>query len=366
MKKTMLFLITIVVAAGISHAQQNAGQGVMKAAGQRSMSWDIASGKGAPAGTGDQGRSLIWSNYPPTGWFGAVTGYIYLDWGTLDPPPTSLPDELIDGFTFSYGTNNYAPGGLTWGIYWFDSCTGWGNMGVQESGFIFNNLPNGYGMPTLPPGYGWIWDVSVDLQGSGYEFLLGMNFGQAMQLFSNAPTTGPAIGSKTGNSANAFDVYYPNGVYNGTYWFTPSVWATFAKELYGPQGQPTGMTYYGQGSRGNDSSLYTSGVWGLNNTVRFFLKPPQWGSLPDLDGWIAASLTSTSAYYPAPFDVTRLIGSFVGGTPFPMNPVFTGDFHIYDLAVPPQAVNMTIYFQGIASDPPINQPPLDLTNGVHS
>jgi len=363
MNKIHLVPLLLVLIAGISLAQQNPKSPILEQAGQRNVCWNAASGGHDPSGCGDGGRNLIWSNFPVTGWFGVDTGYIYLDWGNLLPPPTGLADELIDGFTFAYGTNDHSPAGIDWAVYWFDSCTGWGNIGIQEAGFLFSGLPNGYGLPTLPPGQGWVWNVLVDLQGTGYEFLLGQNFGQGMQLLSSSPTTGPALGSFNGHTQNAFDVYYPNGVYNGTFWFGTTVWSTFAKELYGPQAPAAGMTYYGLWRQGNDSFLYTTGAWALNDSVRFYLKPD---SINDDPGWLAASLTAMDRYYPSPYDVTRLVGSFAGGTPYAMHDVFTGAFFTYDLAVPPQAVNWIVYFQGVVGDSPISQPPVDLSNGVKS
>ncbi len=86
----------------------------------------------------------IWDNLALTGWFASMTaGYMWLDWGELADQGNGLPDEVIDGFSFSYASHYYSFG-ITWAAYFYDSCTGWGDSTtVQEAGFIFTGLPAG-------------------------------------------------------------------------------------------------------------------------------------------------------------------------------------------------------------------------------
>jgi len=152
---------------------------VFRSAETVSLSYDWAGRKLLrPSRTGKQG-SMLWNNMAESGWSNfPLTGYLNLDWGELQPTATGLPDEVIDGFTFSYGTNNMDPAGEDIAIHYFDSCTGWGNKGVEEAVFLFTGLPNASTFGTLSPGWGWTVQMTVDLEDSGYEFLLSDRFGQ--------------------------------------------------------------------------------------------------------------------------------------------------------------------------------------------
>ena len=226
---------------------------------------------------GEESRysNLIWDNGGIWAWWSGVdTGYINLDWADLHPSPTGLQDEVIDGFTFSYGTNNnmgwYVTFEESFAVYYFDKCTGWGNKGVLEAAFLFTGLPGGV-WTGGPPGYGWVWTITIDLEDSGYEFVLGPEFGQGLSRWS-IPTmghTGLAIAGGGYGSENAFDIYYPNGVYNGTWWFGSALWASWGQSLYGPQAPGTNLTYYGRGAQGNDTGLYAIGDW--SSQVHFML-----------------------------------------------------------------------------------------------
>ena len=89
-----------------------------------------------------------------------------LDCTILPSFPTGLCDEVIDGFTFTYATNNMDPAGEDFTTYFFDSYAGWGQIGVQEAGFLFTGLLNAYTYGSLPPGQAWIVSVDVDLESS--------------------------------------------------------------------------------------------------------------------------------------------------------------------------------------------------------
>ncbi len=323
-------------------------------------------------GVNPDAGAVIWDNNSISAWWSGVnTGYINSDWSTnflVNPnfAAATVGHHVIDGAMFAYGTNNMDTAGEDFSIFYFDDCTGWGNLGTQQAGFLFAALPNGAYLPTLPPGYGWIWTITYDLEGGGYEFLLNDDFGIGLAR-NSVPTmgsTGLALGTRMFNGTqNAFDIFYPNGTYNGTWWFGSSYWATWTGQLMGNEGQGNG-TFYGIGSQGNDSSLYVQGSFGANATVHFM------GDKAgiSLAGNLIASTQAMSQYIGNPYDVTRLIGNFVAGSPWIMTeiPYMAGnaDMYIHDQTIPAPYAGMTAYFQMILSDAPLTTPPLDGSNGL--
>jgi len=295
--------------------------------------------------------AMIWNNDAISAWWSGVdVGYLNLDWGQLTDANT-LPDEEIDGFKFKYGTNNMDPAGESIAYYYFDQCTGWGNLGIQAAGFGFGGLPNGYGLPTLPPGYGWIWSITVDLAGSGYDFLLNDddNFGQAIAKLTPSLMggTGATIGLPGGFGGNgftgtedAFDIYYPNGTYNGSWFFGgyPN-WATWSGALYS-SGVAANMAYYGVGAQGNAGHLYATGSFSASAGSHFMFALNGVGT----GGVLVASTQAASQFIPA-YNATKLVGNFAPGFPNPMSPAFIGDYEYYDLTPPAQYVGVTAYFQ---------------------
>ena len=369
MQKVALIALFAVALAGISFAQ---GLSTDKVAGVRSKAIDVFGNSTAwpRSGAPDYGGSIYNNNAISAYWGSQDVGYIALDWGKLLDQGNMLDDEVVDGFNFKYGTSNLDPAGETYSVYYFDSCTGWGNLGVQESGFLFTGLPNAYGLPSLPPGYGWVWGITVDLEGSGYEFLLGADHGVGLVLESTPLMggTGSAIGSPSNMNGNgftgtedAFDIYFQNGTYNGTWYFggAPN-WATWSGELFGASDPAAAMTYYGQGSQGNDAMFYTLGTWAAGSDVHFMLRKNGDAN----PGWLLASGAGASQYIPQ-LGVTKLVGNFVGGTPKLMGALYAGDFDVLDVTIPAVAGSMRIYTQGaITQLNPI--PPADLSNGIYS
>jgi hypothetical protein len=365
MKKVALVAVFAVALAGIAFAQ---GLTTNPVAGVKEKAIDVY---GNSISMPRYGGSIYNNNAITAWWSGQDIGYISLDWGKLtDVSSDQLADEVVDGFNFKYGTNNMDPLGETYAVYYFDSCTGWGNIGVQESGFLFTGLPNGYGLPSLPPGYGWIWSITVDLENTGYEFLLGRDQGVGLELRSTPLMggTGAAIGSPGNVGGNgptgtedAFDIYFPNGTYNGSWYFGGyPFWATWPGELFGAQDPASAMTYFGQNSQGNQAMFYTLGDWAAGQNVHFMLRKN--GST--LPGWLLASTTGQSQYIPS-LDLTRLVGGFAGGTPLMMNNAFIGDFDVLDVTIPNVAGGARIYTQGaITQLNPI--PPADASNGIYS
>ncbi len=356
-----LVLLLATLLSGSAEAQGRAGE-LMKPDGGSTIQWK--NGGIVPGSSPDRGGSL-WNNMAISAWWSGVnTGYINLDWGKLPVPSSGLPDHLIDGFIFSYGTNNCEFDMEEWAVYFFDSCTGWGNIGILESGFVFTGLP---GVPWWP-WYGWVWSIQVDLEGSGYEFLLDQDFGLGLSRLRTPlmGNTGAVVGDRPnayGNgptgTQNAFDIYYPNLKYNGSWWFGSNFWATWAAELFGTEGEAD-MTFYGVGTQGNDTGLYAAGSFSGGGSLLFLLRENETG----LDGWLAASFQEMNHYLPN-LDVTRLVGGFAAGFPMPMQNAL-GDFYFLKGTIPPQCSAYTIYFQGVLSDAPLQQPPLDASNGLRA
>ncbi len=337
-------------------------------AGERSAL--LLNGEIVTGGPPDHGGT-IWDNAAVTGWWsGPETGYVNLDWGRLDDNPNSLPDWVVDGFMFSYATNNMESQGEDLAIFFYDSCTGWGNLGVQEAGFQYGGLPNGANLPLLPPGSAWIWNLTVDLEDTGYEFLLGYDHGIGLSRM-RTPTmgaTGLALGDRPnagGNGAtgtkNFYDIYYPNGIYNGTWFFGTTTWATWPTRIYGHEGLATGMEFpFGMGAQGNDAGLYCTGDFIHGETTRFLLR----SNGATMQGRLAVSMGHESIYISS-LDITRLIGNFTGGSPWDMSRPPIGDFWVYDLYIPSSVPgNLTLYFQGVLSDSPLQAPPMDASNGL--
>jgi hypothetical protein len=356
---------------GISYAQ---GLTTERVAGVIEMSEDAL---GNPMPSSRLG-SIIYKNDAISAWWsGSNPGYLYMDWGVLAPQGTDgLDDEVVDGFLYTYGTNNMDPNGEDFTYYFFDSTTGYANQGVLEATFIRTGLPNGYGRPPLAPGYGWTYSMTSNLEGQGYEFLLRskdlfIGWGQQQVSTPLMGSTGFAIGQPsnfganwTTGTVNESSVFDPSNVYLGTVSFsfggpTSPVWATWPGRLYGAQDPAQNMTYYGQNSQGNTAMFYTTGDWLLNNDVNFFLRK-NGNTLP---GWVLASLQVQSQYLPT-LGVTRLVGTFVGPTPMLMN-AGSGDFDVLTYTVQPVSAGQTIYIQGaITALNPIA--PADAANGVYS
>ena len=196
--------------------------------------------------------------------------------------------------------------------------------------------------------------MTVDLEGSGYEFLLGDRFGQGL-VRESTPATGStgliigAPGNKKGNgftgTEDVFDTYYPNGAYENSWWFGgyPAYpWATFPGALCGAR-DPAGSTaYFGIGAGGNDASLYTCGDWSVGSSVDFLLRKNQMA----FPGWLSVSLKPGLVYYPPPFDVTLLVKWPFLVSPVPMIPDHIGDFDRLSVSVGPGIAGHSIYFQG--------------------
>lgn len=364
MIKNLTLVLVLLFLAGSAAAQQS----TLDVAGKRSGRW--VNGEVQPGSSPDMGQS-IWNNSAVSTWWGEPEpGYINLDWGVLPVSDTGLPAHVVNGFSFSYGTNNMDPAGEDLSVYFFDNCVGWGNIGCLEGSFLFSGLPNGYGLPTLPPDTGWTWTIDTDLEDTGYEFILGgsddpqlyRRFGLGLSFLS-MPTmgaTGPALGMRPlqgGNgdtgTENLFDVYYPSTAYNGTYWFGTSVWATWPAEIFAVEGGRGTLDVYGFPQlQGNANFLLSStGLsWpSAGGPVTFFSTKFPF-PLNLYPGKLLASIQSSNLYY-APYDITRLVGNFIAGTPIIMtDPWFGSWWCTYSTTVPMLPPGFTAYFQAILGD----------------
>jgi len=293
----------------------------------------------------------IWNNSAESSWFSSMTAsYIWLDWGKLDDQGNGLPDEVIDGFTFNYVSVHHPA--LSWEVYFFDGCTGWGDLtSVQEAGFVFTGLPTGN--PWWPA---WGWAVTVDLTDSGQEFLMGDRIGVGQALATQNVACGPRIGRPPNVSGNgptdtedAFDIYSHLGTFMGTNWFggyPAAPYASFSFELFGASDPALGTTYAGIGMQGNEAALYTLGEWDDGESVHFLLRK----NGKTNDGWIVANTT----YYWPPWYLHRLDITLGPRAPFltvvPMTPDLVGDFSHYALNVGAAGANLRVYMQGAITD----------------
>jgi len=363
--KTTLFCFFCLTITGALAAQAVGGH-IHKASRELFVRWE--DGVLYPGSGPDSGPSL-WNNTGLSAfWPSPTTGYLCLDWGKLPAPVSGLEDHVIDGFTFFYGTNNcnLEPNLLAdITITFFDDCTGWGNKGIQESAFTFTGLPTVYSSPQL----GWIFSVTTDLEGSGYEFLSNGDFGIGFTRLSTPQITGygPAVGlppnvlynGPTGTE-DAFDDYRPNGTLNGTWNFGGyPFWATWPAALFGTEGAAN-MTFYGVGASGNDAALYATGAFAAGDTVHFMLRKNR---LP-LGGYLLASRNAGNHYFSGPYDITKLVGSLAPGFPLVMNDSPLGDYCVLDVPVPVHYGGAAVYFQGLLDTPPLIQPPVNGSNGL--
>ncbi len=318
-----------------------------------------------------QGGS-IWNNLASTSWFTGWGNYIWLDWGKLTDQGNGLPDEVIDGFRFAYATEDPGTSSISCTLHFYDSYTGWCDRSVvAEALFAFTGLP---GTGGLPIAY-WMWVVTVDLEGSGYEFLLGDEIGIGHQCTMPQPTpylTGPCLGLPPNCGGNgdtgtedAFEILYPNGNWQGCYWFGgyPGVpYASFRAELLGGQDPADNMAYAGIGWQGNDAALYAIGSWTAGDTVRFLLRQNEMNQA----SWI---LASTTFYWP-PLYVPWYDVTLGPRMPFlsvlAMTPDSTGDFASQVYSVGPNAASRKIYMQGAITDVFNGGPiePLELSNSL--
>ncbi len=368
MKKIALVALFAVCLVGLSFAQ---GLNVEKVAGSKTISQDVFGNTVAQSRYGTQ----IVNNLAVQAWWSGVsTDYINLDWGLIGLNDTNgLFDEVIDGFAFVYGTNNEDVTGEDFDVYFFDSCTGTGYAGVQEAGFAFTGLPNAATYGSLPAGYGWTVTLTVDIEGTGYEFLLGNEWGMGLSRRSTPMlgSTGLGLGAPGNNAGNGptgtqdrFDTYYPGGGYENTWWFgggyPTNPWATFPSAFYGAQDPANNTFYNGIGGQGNDAGFYCIGDWANGSTVNFMLRKNEMA----LPGWMLASLAVNPTYFAAPLDIT-VFPRMPFLAQIPMTPDGIGDFDRRSQNIGAGIAGLRLYLQGaITAMGPIA--PVDCSNAIVS
>ncbi len=371
MKRKIATSIALLLLAGLCLAQGQTESGTAPSKNEhRTYSIDAF---GNPTDSNGRWGTPIWNNTTTLigGYLPMETGYLYLDWGVLQDQGNGMPCEVVDGFEFSYSSTNMDPGGESIAIYFYDNCTGWGGTGygrpyVYEAGFFFSELPNAW------PGGGQVdHTILVDLESTGYEFLLsdatdttrlnpayghiGIGYHLVSQPVAGTTSLTFLDSQVAGNGTeNAYDVYYPTGKYIDTYQAPSNAWGSFQCKLYG-NSDPAGGMFYTPGTdglAGNDASLYCVGNWAAGSSVRFRLKK---NLLPE-DCWLlVASGVGFPTYFPL-YSATKIltgvhtvlamhpIASIPGfwGTPY-------GDFEVYDRVLSPYLAGKppgTYYFQG--------------------
>jgi hypothetical protein len=339
MKKVSLVVLFAVLLVGVTFAQNTLP--VDKVHGVKSL------------GQQRYGSS-IWTNIQSSGWFSSMTsGYMWLDWGKLHDAGNMMPDEVVDGFMFSYATNATV-GGLSWNMYYYDSCTGWGDYAVfQEAGFAFTGLPDA---TNLPPGYYWGWLLWYDLAGTGYEFLMGYDIGVGHSLITTGVTCGPRLTRppNTGSNGNtgtedAFDMYTDTGTYKGTYYFggyPANPYASFIAELFGASDPSVGTVYGGVPLQGNNTGLYSVGNWAQGSFNTFLLRM-NGTDHTQVKGGAFFNYQSKVTWWGG-VGKTTVPNIQGGGTLYkiPFAQSYTGDYVVFSKALGSGAVNYTWYIQG--------------------
>jgi len=321
---------------------------------------------------GSSPGTVIWDNFAASGWFSAMSaGYTWLDWGLLVDQGNNMPDEVVDGFGFSYATDADI-GGISWSLFFYDHTTGWGDLSViQEAGFSFTGLPDARNLPAGT----WGWMLWADLSETGYEFLMGYEIGIGHSLTSTGIRCGPCMtyppliaGNGRTVTQDAFDIIDDEGNDHGTYWFggyPEHPYASFCAQLIGGSDPSIGCTYDDIPLQGNNTGLYCVGDWDLGGYNNFLLR---------LNGMTpAAGVVFNTVRFPLwwPGLVKYTIPELFNPPCIRMifNQSYTGDYVIFPFHCGQGAVSSTWYIQGVISDWLINGPiiPIDLSmNSVTS
>jgi hypothetical protein len=315
MKKVALVALFAVLLVGVAFAQQE--RPVLPV--HQTNSYDAG---------GQQSRigAQIWANNATSGWFNPWDDeYVNLDWGFLADQGTGTVAEVVNGFSFGYATDNQG-NTVDWAMWFFDSCTGWNDPFLAVcAGFGVTGLPGGI----TGPGTYWGWLVTLNIEGSGYEFLMGQRIGVGHEktLAPNDTYTGGLMTLPPGLGGNgpvgtedAFDILYPlsTGFPNyyvvnpggNSWWFGgyPPIYASFVSELFGPQVAGGQMAYAGDGTGGNDvGSFACIGNWAPGGAVTWLAKQiTDPAAQTDGDGKLHANFTSygPNGLYLAGFDLT--------------------------------------------------------------
>jgi hypothetical protein len=351
MKKVALVALFAVLLVGVAFAQQE--RPVLPV--HQTNTYDIG---------GQQSRigAKIWTNDASSGWFNPWDDqYIQLDWGILADQGTGTLHEVIDGFGFGYASDNQG-NSVIWTMWFFDSCTGFNDPTLTQcGGFYITGLPGGI----TGPGTYWGWIVTLNLEGSGFEFLMGqqVGIGHEKTLAPNDTNTGgsmtlpPGLGgnSQTGTD-DVFDILYPVSTWTAgpkyyvvvaggnSWWFNgyPPIYASFSSSLYGPQTAGVGMNYGGAGAGGNDvGGFYATGTWAPGGSTHFMLKEDLDNGLGNPPGNANGKIHWNNSFYGAGgfyiptwdltlFPVWPSPVQFAAPFTADMQDVFTWDLEVFD------------------------------------
>jgi hypothetical protein len=246
--------LLIVAAIAVIAAPALAGPDILPVTGVNQVAYEVVNGKLTPT-TPDALRygNLVWASNASTGYYSSCydTQDTFLDWGDTSGTYT------INGFGNAYAvpTTMTLPKRITVIVrYWADD-DGFNSNGRQYmAGFAIINCPT-----TNAQGYnGWI--ITVDLEGTGYEFSIAGNDldGDTLNDFSynywfqNVPTPAAAVGPIISGDANqilqapgqydAFDSYSDPNLkplsYVGSWYFGGTPFAQFWCELYADTNVP--------------------------------------------------------------------------------------------------------------------------------
>lgn len=242
MKHTLL-----IAAIGVVMPPAFAGPELLPVHGTRYATYNVATGELTPACGPERHGDVIWASSRHTTWYwGSYRhGWAVLDWADLPAP------GFVDGFQFAYGTDYV---GTFDAIIWFYAeDNGWNSADrVPLAGFRIVDVPG------ADPDTGYAsWVITVDLEGTGYEFALyGADLDASrfpgpdwsyLYWFDELPAdsvTGPIISGDANDPTaygqeHAFDTYAPAdpcdlpGTYTGTWWFSGDPYCQHYLELYG-------------------------------------------------------------------------------------------------------------------------------------
>jgi len=240
--KRLVLITGIALIAGAALA----GPELVPVKGTRYATYNMATGELTPTAGPERYGDVVWSSTHDTGWyFGSYKyGWALLDWGDM------LGPAYIDGFQFGYATDYV--GSFDAIICFYAEDNGVNSAGrIPLAGFRIVDVPG-----RDPDTSHNSWVITVDLEGTGYEFALygadldatwrpGPDWSYLYWFdgLAGGSHTGPIISGDPNDPCSygqeiAFDAYVPSdpcdlpGSYAGTWWFSEP-YAQFYMELYG-------------------------------------------------------------------------------------------------------------------------------------
>jgi len=156
--KRLVLITGIALIAGAALA----GPELLPVKGTRYATYNMATGELTPTAGPERYGDVVWSSTYDVGWyFGSYgDGWSVLDWGDLTGP------AFIDGFQFGYATDYV--GSFDAIICFYSEDDGFNSAGrIPLAGFRIVDVPG------RDPDTGHnSWVITVDLEGTGYEFAI--------------------------------------------------------------------------------------------------------------------------------------------------------------------------------------------------